>query len=172
MAGARTNQPAAPASSVSGAGALRRIHRRQLLQLALAALALAPACSLLDRPTEFEAAVDDLSQALSAVADTDSQNQQLQSLAAATIDMARALSRSHSRFIRKFKSNLADAAISREELVTSIDSYDRQYRADLTAMLTLQDQLHQALDPEEWRQVAASLNATAVRLDNRVMVDN
>ncbi len=148
------------------------VQRRRLIQLAVTALALAPGCALLNPQTEFEAAVDDLSQELKAVADNEAQDDQLQTLATRLVEQAQVLSRSHSRFTRNFKRDLADASVDAEELLANIDAYDKQYQADLVALLTLQDQLHQALQPEEWRQVAAALNQTAVRLDNRIMGTN
>ena len=100
------------------------------------------------------------------------QDVQLQALATRIVEQAQVLSRSHSRFTRNFKRDLADASVGPEDLLAAIDAYDRQYQSDLVALLTLQDQLHQALQPEEWRQVAAALNQTAVRLDNRIMGSN
>ena len=148
------------------------MRRRRLIRLAVTALVLAPGCALLNPRTEFESAVDDLSQELEAVADNEAQDVQLQALATRIVEQAQVLSRSHSRFTRNFKRDLADASVGPEDLLAAIDAYDRQYQSDLVALLTLQDQLHQALQPEEWRQVAAALNQTAVRLDNRIMGSN
>ncbi len=154
------------------ASALPGVQRRRLIQLAIATLVLAPGCTLLNPQTEFEAAVDDLSQELNAVADNEAQDEQLQALAAQLVEQAQVLSRSHSRFTRNFKRDLADASVASEDLLAAIDAYDQQYQADLVALLELQDQLHRALEPDEWRQVAAALNQTAVQLDNRIMGTN
>ena len=57
------------------------VQRRRLIQLAVTVLVLAPGCALLNPQTEFESAVDDLSQELKADADNEAQDAQLQSLA-------------------------------------------------------------------------------------------
>ena len=117
-------------------------------------------------------AVEDLSRELNAAADSDAEERELQVLAAKLVEQARTLSRSHARFTRNFRRDLADRAVASDQLLAAIDTYDRRYRTDLISMLELQDQLHQSLEPEEWREVAASLNQTAVRLDNRIMVSD
>ena len=117
-------------------------------------------------------AVEDLSRELNAAADSDAEERELQVLAAELVEQARTLSRSHARFTRNFRRDLADRAVASDQLLAAIDTYDRRYRTDLISMLELQDQLHQSLEPEEWREVAESLNQTAVRLDNRIMVSD
>ena len=148
------------------------VDRRKMIQLVATALLLAPGCSLLNPATEFDDAVNDLSRELNAAADSDAQGRELEALATELVEQARTLSRSHARFTRNFRRDLADRAVSSKELRVAIDAYDQQYRSDLVAMLELQDQLHHSLEPEEWRKVAASLNQTAVRLDNRIMASD
>lgn len=135
------------------------ISRRQALKLAVAALLLVAGCATFRRESGFDAALRDLNDALDEIG-PEEKRARVASIARHIETQARELVAEHRDFIDRFDQLLRERVVPEAQLEEAVDAHSDRRIALRNDLLQLQQELRDALSPEEWDQVVEILNRT------------
>lgn len=135
-----------------------RINRRQLVGLAAASLLVVTGCSTFRRSSDPEKQLDELRNLLDEIAENHGEQVRLASIARRIEIRARELVSENQEFVGSFDSLMKTRDVTETQLRWAIDSYSDRRMWLRNDLLQLQDELHQALEPDEWAEVVEILN--------------
>lgn len=139
-------------------GSMEAISRRQLLNLAAVSLLVVTGCTSLRGGSELDATHDELGRILEDISDNYGEQVRLASVARRIEIRAGELVAEQREFLGSFDSLMSTRDVTEVQLGQSIDAYSERRKWLRNDLLHLQDELHGALQPDEWAEVVKILN--------------
>ena len=136
------------------------IGRREFLNLAVASMVLVSGCATFRGGSDLDAYQDELRQLLEDIAENHGEQLRLASIARRIEIRSNELVAEHQEFVGTINSLMSTRDVTEEQLGQSVDSYSSRRKWLRDDLLQLQDELHNALGPDEWEEVISLLNST------------
>jgi len=146
------------------------LNRRRLLSVAAASLLVIGGCATFRRQDGLKTSINDLSSVLDSLGNDDKQVW-LRSIARRIEIRARDLGAEHQAFVDSFDSLLASHSVTTTQLKQFINTHSARRRWLRDDLLHLQDELHDALDPDEWADVIKVLNRTGTTISDTTLTE-
>jgi hypothetical protein len=134
------------------------ISRRHLLKLAAVSLLVLTGCTSFRRGSELAATHDELARLLEDISENYGRRVRLASVARRIEIRAGELVAEQREFLGSFDSLMSTREVTEVQLAQSIDAYSERRKWLRDDLLHLQDELHGALQPDEWTEVVKILN--------------
>jgi hypothetical protein len=137
---------------------MEAISRRQLLNLAAVSLLAVTGCTSFRGGSELDATHDELGRILDDISDNYGEQVRLASVARRIEIRAGELVAEQREFLGSFDSLMSTRDVTEVQLGQSIDAYSERRKWLRNDLLHLQEELHAALQPDEWAEVVKILN--------------
>ena len=146
--------------SVTDEVARRAISRRDLFELAVASLLVASGCATSSPNADLDGYLGALRMQLDGLAQNDAERIDLVSVARRIEIRSRELAAEHREFLASFDALMRERDVAEAQLGKAIASYSERRKWLRDDLLKLQDELHDALPPDDWSEVVKVLNRT------------
>ena len=140
------------------------LNRRQLLRLAVASLAVLAGCATARRHSSLDGYHEELRQLLEGFARGPGNETDLASIARRIEMRSAELVAEQQEFYDTLDRQLKAREVTQETLEQTIEGYSSRRALLRNDLLALQDELHEALGAEEWRQALEVLNRMGLRV--------
>jgi hypothetical protein len=136
------------------------VGRRQFLNLAAASLLLVSGCATFRSGSDLDTYQEELRRLLDDIAENYGEQLRLTSIARRIEIRSHELVAEHQEFVDTLNSLMSTRDVTEVQLMQSVDSYSGRRKWLRNDLLQLQDELHNALAPDEWAEVITILNRT------------
>jgi hypothetical protein len=143
-------------NTLSESRAANPLSRRQLLKLAAASLLVITGCTNVRQESYLDEALNELNKLLDGM--DDNEQQRVTCIVQRIRARARELADEHRIFTESFDSLLVTYDTTEAQLQQLVGDYNRRRMAKRNDLLQLQDELHAAMTPGDWAEVARVLN--------------
>lgn len=135
---------------------LAPVSRRSVLKLAVASILVIAGCTNIRGESDLDAAVSELSQLVKAM--DDKEQQHITAIVRRIQEQANGLADEHRAFTDSFDRLLAAYDATGTQLQQLVESYNKHRVLKRNELLHLQDELHAAMNPDDWAEVVRVLN--------------
>ena len=135
---------------------LKLLDRRRLLKLAAASMLIINGCTNVRQASDLELAMSELDRLLDEM--EDDEQHRVTAIVQRIQTHARELAGEHRTFTESFDRMLATYDTTEEQLEQLIGDYNQRRTVKRNDLLQLQDELHTAMEPDEWSEVVRVLN--------------